>query len=186
MWRHGFFNHSGIQKVSGRDLSNGLITKTLALASFELLHHLNRITVDSKMVPGQYLLKLRSQKRASTFVPLVVTGSGANDLTFVSSVLTWQSYNQWGGESLYKGADGNRETAASVVSFDRPYDGDGSGQFRYMEQPLVTLMEKAGLDINYITDLEVDSNPEVFAQTRSIRFRWTQRILDQSRYAPTL
>ena len=126
------------------------------------------IMVDSKMVPGQYLLKLRSLKRASTFVPLVITASGANDLTFVSSVLTWQSYNQWGGESLYKGADGNRETAASVVSFDRPYDGDGSGQFRYMEQPLITLMEKAGLDINYITDFEVDSNPEVFAQTRSI------------------
>ncbi len=126
------------------------------------------ITVDSAMVPGQYLLKLRSQKRASTFVPLMVTGSGANDLTFVSSVLTWQSYNQWGGESLYKGADGNRETAASVVSIDRPYDGDGSGQFRYMEQPLITLMEKAGLDINYITDFEVDSNQEVFAQTRSI------------------
>jgi hypothetical protein len=126
------------------------------------------ITVDSSMVPGQYLLKLRSLKRASTFVPLVITGSGANDLTFISSVLTWQSYNQWGGESLYKGADGNRKTAASVVSFDRPYDGDGSGQFRYMEQPLITLMEKAGLDINYITDFEVDSNPEVFAQTRSI------------------
>ena len=126
------------------------------------------IMVDSKMVPGQYLLKLRSLKRASTFVPLVITGSGAHDLTFVSSVLTWQSYNQWGGDSLYKGADGNRETAASVVSFDRPYDGDGSGQFRYMEQPLVTLMEKAGLDINYITDIEVDSKLEVFAQTRSI------------------
>ena len=126
------------------------------------------ITVDSTMVPGQYLLKLKSLKRASTFVPLMVTGSGANDLTFVSSVLTWQSYNQWGGESLYKGADGNRETAAKVVSFDRPYDGDGSGQFRYMEQPLVTLMEKAGLDINYITDLEVDSRPDVFTQTRSI------------------
>jgi hypothetical protein len=126
------------------------------------------ISVDSAMVPGQYLLKLRSLKQASTFVPLVVTGAGANNLTFVSSVLTWQSYNQWGGESLYKGADGNRETAAAVVSFDRPYDGDGSGQFRYMEQPLVTLMEKAGLDINYITDLEVDSRPDVFTQTRSI------------------
>ena len=139
------------------------------------------ITVDSSMVPGQYLLKLRSLKRASTFVPLVITGSGANDLTFISSVLTWQSYNQWGGESLYKGADGNRKTAASVVSFDRPYDGDGSGQFRYMEQPLITLMEKNGLDINYITDLEVDSNPEVFAQTRSIVLGghseyWTQSM----------
>jgi len=126
------------------------------------------ITVDSAMVPGQYLLKLRSQKRASTFVPLVITGSGANDLTFVSSVLTWQSYNQWGGESLYKGADGNRETAASVVTFDRPYDGDGSGQFRYMEQPLLTLMEKLGLDISYVTDLDVDNNPAVFQTTKAI------------------
>jgi hypothetical protein len=126
------------------------------------------ITVDSAMIPGQYLLKLRALNRASSFVPLVVTGSAANDLTFVSSVLTWQSYNQWGGQSLYKGADGKRETAAAVVSLDRPYDGDGSGQFRYMEQPLITLMEKNGLDVNYITDLDVDSKPEVFTQTRTI------------------
>lgn len=142
------------------------------------------ITVDSTMLPGQYLLKLRALNRASAFVPLVVTGSGANDLTFVSSVLTWQSYNQWGGESLYKGADGKRETAASVASFDRPYDGDGSGQFRYMEQPLITLIEKNGLDINYATDLEVDSKPGVFAQTRTIVLGghseyWTQNMRQQ-------
>jgi hypothetical protein len=139
------------------------------------------ITVDSTMLPGQYLLKLRTLKRASTFIPLMVTGSGANDLTFVSSVLTWQSYNQWGGESLYKGADGNRETAASVVSFDRPYDGDGAGQFRYMEQPLVTLMEKSGLDINYITDIDVDKDLHVFAKTKTIVLGghseyWTQSM----------
>ena len=139
------------------------------------------ITVDSTMLPGQYLLKLRALNRASSFVPLVVTGSAANDLTFVSSVLTWQSYNQWGGQSLYKGADGKRETAASVISFDRPYDGDGSGQFRYMEQPLITLMEKNGLDVNYITDLDVDSKPEIFANTRTIVLGghseyWTQNM----------
>ena len=139
------------------------------------------ITVDSTMLPGQYLLKLRALKRISTFVPLVITGSGANDLTFVSSVLTWQSYNQWGGESLYKGADGNRETAASTVSFDRPYDGDGSGQFRYMEQPLITLMEKSGLDINYITDIDVDKDLYVFAKTKTIVLGghseyWTQSM----------
>jgi hypothetical protein len=139
------------------------------------------ITVDNTMVPGQYLLKLRSLKRASTFVPLMVTGNGANDLTFVSSILTWQSYNQWGGASLYKGSDGKRETAAAVVSFDRPYDGDGAGQFRYMEQPLISLMEKNGLDINYITDLEVDSSADVFAQTRTIVLGghseyWTQNM----------
>jgi hypothetical protein len=139
------------------------------------------ITVDSAMIPGQYLLKLRALNRASSFVPLVVTGSAANDLTFVTSVLTWQSYNQWGGESLYKGADGKRETAASVVSFDRPYDGDGAGQFRYMEQPLITLIEKNGLDVNFITDLDVDSKPEIFANTRTIVLGghseyWTQNM----------
>ena len=127
-----------------------------------------KITVDSSMVPGQYLLKLRSKNRAASFIPLMITGKTANDLTFVSSVLTWQSYNQWGGQSLYKGADGSRETKATEVSFERPYDGDGSGQFRYMEQPLLTLIEKQGFDINYLTDFDVDSNPQVFANTSTI------------------
>ena len=138
-----------------------------------------KITVDSSMVPGQYLLKLRSKNRAASFIPLVVTGKTANDLTFVSSVLTWQSYNQWGGESLYKGADGTRETKATEVSFDRPYDGDGSGQFRYMEQPLTTLFEKNGLDVNYITDVDVHKDPAVFSSTQTIALGghseyWTQ------------
>jgi len=126
------------------------------------------ITVDSKMPPGQYLLKLRSKNRAASFIPLMITGQSSNDLTFVSSVLTWQSYNQWGGQSLYKGADGTRETKATSVSFSRPYDGDGSGQFRYMEQPLVTLMEKNSLDIDYQTDIDIDSNPQAFANSKSI------------------
>ena len=140
-----------------------------------------KITVDSSMAPGQYLLKLRSKNRAASFIPLMITGKTANDLTFVSSVLTWQSYNQWGGQSLYKGADGSRETKATEVSFERPYDGDGSGQFRYMEQPLLTLIEKQGFDINYLTDFDVDSNSQVFANTSTIVVGghseyWTQII----------
>ena len=126
------------------------------------------ITVDTAMVPGQYLIKLQSKFRASSFIPLIVYSNQPSDVTFISSVLTWQSYNQWGGQSLYKGSDGQRESKASSVSFDRPYDGDGSGQFRYMEQPLITMMEQLGLDINYVSDFEVDSNPEVFSETKSI------------------
>ena len=142
------------------------------------------ITVDSAMLPGQYLLKLRSKNRAPSFIPIMVTGASTNDLTFVSSVLTWQSYNQWGGQSLYKGEDGTRESKATSVSFDRPYDGDGSGQFRYMEQPLVTLMEKNGLDINYQTDIDIDSNQQSFAHTRNIVLGghseyWTQNMRGQ-------
>ena len=149
-----------------------------------LIHTLDSpqsITIDRKTPPGQYLLKLRSKNRAASFIPLVVTGAVASDVTFISSVLTWQSYNQWGGKSLYKGEDGKRESKATSVSFNRPYDGDGSGQFRYMEQPLMTLMEKNGLDINYQTDIDFDINPKAFANTKSIVLGghseyWTQKM----------
>ncbi len=149
IFRMGYYNNKGARLV-------------------RTLNSPKRISVDSSMVPGQYLLKLRSKNRAASFIPLVVTGKTANNLTFVSSVLTWQSYNQWGGQSLYKGADGTRETKATEVSFDRPFDGDGSGQFRYMEQPLTTLFEKNGLDVNYITDVDVHKDPAVFSSTQTI------------------
>lgn len=149
IYRMGFYNNRGARLIRTLDSPTS-------------------IKVDSSMIPGQYLLKLRSKNRAASFIPLIVTGKTSNNLTFVSSVLTWQSYNQWGGQSLYKGADGNRETKATSVTFDRPYDGDGSGQFRYMEQPLITLMEKQGLDINYLTDFDVHSNSQVFANTQTI------------------
>lgn len=149
IYRMGYYNNKGARLIRTLDSPK-------------------KITVDSSMVPGQYLLKLRSKNRAASFIPLVVTGKTANNLTFVSSVLTWQSYNQWGGQSLYKGADGTRETKATEVLFDRPYDGDGSGQFRYMEQPLTTLFEKNGLDVNYITDVDVHKDPAVFSSTQTI------------------
>ncbi len=149
IYRMGYYNNSGARLV-------------------KLLKSPTQISIDAKTPPGQYLIKLSNNLRAATFVPFMVYGDAPSDATFVSSVLTWQSYNQWGGESLYKGADGARETAATVVTLDRPYDGDGSGQFRYMEQPLLNLMEKVGLDINYVTDFEVHNNPAVFKSTKSI------------------
>ncbi len=164
IYRMGYYNNSGARLV-------------------KLLKSPTQISIDAKTPPGQYLIKLSNNLRAATFVPLLVYGDAPSDLTFISSVLTWQSYNQWGGSSLYKGPDGARESAAKVVTFNRPYDGDGSGQFRYMEQPLLTLIEKLGIDTNYITDFEVDRNPTVFAATKTIAVGghseyWTLRMRD--------
>ena len=115
-----------------------------------------------KTPPGEYLVKLKSKGRASSFIPIVVRSpSTKSDITFVSSVMTWQSYNQWGGTSLYKGADGTHETRGESVSFNRPFDGDGAGQFRYMEEPLVQLIEQLGIDTNYITDIDLDKEPRI-------------------------
>lgn len=162
MYRMGYYKNSGARLVGFLDSPKS-------------------IQIDSKMPPGQYLVKLTSENRQASFIPLVVKGSATSDLTFVSSVMTWQAYNQWGGSSLYKGADGSRESKADVVSFERPYDGDGSGQFRYMEQPLIVLAEKLGLDINYVTDVDVDQNINVFQNSPTIVLGghsefWTQTM----------
>ena len=49
-------------------------------------------------------------------------------------------------------------------------DGDGSGQFRYMEYPILRRAEQLGLDMNYITDLELDNNIASLKNTRSILY----------------
>ena len=128
-----------------------------------------KFRASEKYLPGQYLFKLKAFNRAATFVPLVISDpSTPSDITFISSVLTWQSYNQWGGHSLYKGPDGKRETRASEVSFLRPYDGDGTGQFQYMEFPVVKAAEKLGLSINYATDFDLDSKNDLLLNTKAI------------------
>ena len=129
------------------------------------------LKISSETLPGQYLIRLDDGVGASTFVPLTVSDPEAKStITFISSVLTWQAYNQWGGYSLYKGPNGRRNTRSTVVTFDRPYDGDGSGQFRYMEYPVLRLAEKLGIDLNYITDINLDKNPDSLLDTGSILY----------------
>lgn len=129
------------------------------------------LKINSATIPGQYLLRLDDGGGDSSFVPLTIEAPTIkSSITFVSSILTWQAYNQWGGYSLYKGPDQQRGTRSTIVSFNRPYDGDGSGQFRYMEYPLVKIAERLGLDMNYITDLELDQNIASLKSTKSILY----------------
>jgi hypothetical protein len=113
-----------------------------------------KFEVSQKTPPGQYLFRLDADRRKTSFVPLVIRDAKSKSaITFVSSVLTWQVYNKWGG---------------SALTFDRPYDGDGAGQFRYTEFPALYLAERAGHEINYITDLDLDSDPTALRNAKSI------------------
>ena len=126
-------------------------------------------TVTKATTPGQYLFRLDDGGGDSSFVPLTILNPQAKSaITFVSSVLTWQAYNKWGGYSLYKGPNGSRNSKANIVSFKRPYDGAGDGQFRYMEYPVLKLAEQLGIDMNYITDLELNKDASSLANTSSI------------------
>ena len=167
IYRMGYYNGAGARKITSVNVKSGW--SFIASPSY---------------LPGQYLFKLIAEKRAATFVPLVISNPNIeSDLTFISSVLTWQSYNQWGGNSLYKGPNGKRETRATSVSFLRPYDGDGSGQFQYMEFPVIKDAEKLGLSINYATDFDLDANSHLLDKTKSIVLGghseyWTTKMRD--------
>ena len=126
-----------------------------------------KFTVTQNTPPGQYLFRLDANRHKTSFVPLVIRDAKSKSpITFVSSVLTWQMNNKWGG---------------SALTFNRPYDGDGAGQFRYMEFPALYLAERAGHEINYITDLDLDSDPTALRGTQSIVVGgqseyWTERM----------
>ena len=141
-----------------------------------------KFKADENTPPGQYLFRLSASRHKTSFVPLVIRDDKSKSpITFISSVFTWQAYNQWGGSSLYKGANAKRESKAASVTFNRPYDGDGAGQFRYMEFPALYIAERAGHEINYITDIDLDSDPTALRNTKSIVVGghseyWTERM----------
>lgn len=123
------------------------------------------IRTDPDWPPGQYLLRLESSDGGATFVPLVVRDDASrSDLLVQSAVTTWQAYNAWGGASIYTGTSGR----ADVVSFDRPYTGNGSGEFLGREYEMIHFIERLGLDVSYWTNIDLHLRGERARNHRAI------------------
>jgi hypothetical protein len=119
-------------------------------------------TVGPEWPPGDYLLKLLAST-GQRYVPLTVRDDASQAAVLVQNdVTTWQAYNLWGDYNLYQGPDGSPANRSRIVSFDRPYDaaGQGAGDFLGNEYPLVRLVERAGLDVTYWTDVDLHKHPE--------------------------
>jgi hypothetical protein len=119
--------------------------------------------------PGAYLLKLVAPA-AQRYVPLTVTDPSSTDpLVVMDAVTTWQAYNDWGGRNLYWGPFMEFGTRSRVVSFDRPYaTGEGAGDFLRGELPLISLLERAGLDATYWTDVDLHQHAELLLRHRAL------------------
>lgn len=123
------------------------------------------IAPDPTWPPGQYLLRLESSDNGATFIPLVIRDDRSrSDILMQSAVTTWQSYNGWGGASIYTGDAGR----ADIVSFDRPYTGNGSGEFLGREYEFNFFVERLGLDVSYWTDIDLDERGELATEHRAI------------------
>jgi len=123
------------------------------------------VPTDETWPPGQYLMRLESSDGGATYAPLVIRDDEwHSDLLLQSAVTTWQAYNGWGGASLYQGNDGR----ADVVSFDRPYTGNGSGEFLGREYEFIYLVERLGLDVSYWTDIDLHQRGELATNHKAI------------------
>jgi hypothetical protein len=134
--------------------------------------------VDPSWPPGAYLIKLTDEAGSTAgYIPLCVRDDQSTAAyAIMHSVTTWQAYNAYGGRSLYVGPGTARvgETGSvnrsRVVSFDRPYDqrGWGAPDFMGNEFPLVFLAESLGLDVTYITDIDLHGDPGRLARHRCL------------------
>jgi len=108
--------------------------------------------------PGAYLFRFTSSTGWQAATPYFVTSTSAvGKVALVAPVTTWQAYNRWGGYSLYAGPSGDRR--AWQVSFDRPYDGPGFGEFGFTVRPVVVQAEATGVDLAYFTNVDLHTRP---------------------------
>ncbi|PYT52609.1 MAG: hypothetical protein DMG43_11235, partial [Acidobacteria bacterium] len=113
---------------------------------------------------GIYLAVLtNAQSYHNNIVFVVRDDSRVASLLYQQPVNTYQAYNSWGGRSLYS------SPRAYKVSFDRPYQDDGTGDFLFLgENNFVRWMEKSGYDVTYSTTVDTHTNGGLLLNYRGL------------------
>ncbi len=134
------------------------------------------VPITKVFVPGDYLFKLEAGDNGA-YIPLTVWDPTSRATYLVMNrSLVEQGWNSFGGYDFYQGtgpcildADSYPPCdRARAVSFDRPYSGDGSSDFLTNEYPMVSFMEKEGLDVTYCTDICVSEHPNLLEQHKAL------------------
>ncbi|MBV8930887.1 MAG: hypothetical protein JO152_17330 [Mycobacteriaceae bacterium] len=114
-------------------------------------------------LPGVYLLRLTTPAGRANFVPLTVRGSSAaGRVVLITPDTTWQAYNRWGCCDLYDGDEGGFASRSYAVSFDRPYLAEfGAGEFIDRELPIVAEVDRLGLPVDFVTDIDLQRDPHI-------------------------
>ena len=127
------------------------------------------LTVPADWTSGVYVAVLTNASGYQSYISFVVRDDqSAAPILYQQSVTTYQAYNNYPadgarGKSLYNYNSSGAVTVsgdrrAVKVSFDRPYAGNGDGQFFDFEAPFVRWMERMGYDVAYSTNLDTHTN----------------------------
>ncbi len=125
-------------------------------------------TVPSTAVSGVYIAHLiRNDTGGESHITFVVRDDAStSDAVLQTSDATWQAYNTYGGNSLYKCTvacpEGNPDgyKAAYKVSYNRPFntaedDSGRSALFTGGEYPLIRFLEASGINLSYMSSVDV-------------------------------
>ncbi len=82
---------------------------------------------------------------------------GTARILFLTSVNTFHAYNNYGGGSLYQ----TEVPPVNQVSFDRPYGGNGVGNYDRWESHFVQWAEAAGYPIAYASTYDLEFLPQL-------------------------
>ncbi|PYU56679.1 MAG: hypothetical protein DMG55_22950 [Acidobacteria bacterium] len=132
------------------------------------------LATQSSWTSGIYVALLTNAQKFQNYIVFAVRDdSRVAALLYQQPVTTYQAYNNYPddnttGKSLYAFNSNGATTIsggknAVKVSFDRPYEGNGTGNaysqsFFSWEYPFVRWMEKSGYDVTYATDIDTHSN----------------------------
>lgn len=118
-------------------------------------------TVPANAVSGLYYAVLhRNDTGGEGEIPFVVRNDTSHsDVMFQTSDETWQAYNSYGGDSLYKGSGPGTNGASWAVSYNRPLSGEGEENFIFnAEFPMLFFLEEQGYDLTYVSDVDAARN----------------------------
>jgi hypothetical protein len=148
--------------VPAADAATGLLE-----ANWPVSFHLR---IPTSWPSGMYFVKLENASGAQSYIPFVVTAAPTAKYLFIHSDFTDQAYNDWGGNSLYRGSTAALNIPRAVkVSAQRPFEQHaGSGFFLLWEYPMVRFLEKEGYQLDYATDRDVHEHPELLQHYRAI------------------
>ena len=128
-------------------------------------------TVPSTAVSGVYIAHLVRNDTGddSQIVFVVRDDSSISSIVVQTSDATWQAYNQYGGNSLYRctvacpPGEPALYKAAYKVSYNRPFttadDSGPSWLFTGAEYPMIRFLEHAGYDVSYISSIDTARRP---------------------------
>lgn len=106
---------------------------------------------------GVYLARIEAPDQGARWAYFIVHDERRADVILVMPTATDESYNDWGGESLYTDSRfGFPVGHAYEVSYDRPFSvGLGGGYLLTDALPAARYLEANGYDVSYLADHDV-------------------------------